>query len=92
MTAGIAIVTPAQVTQFANSLDDGIKRLRQKGQHMRESVKAARATWKDAKYDAFQKQLSSCMADLDKFNTTGTRYVDFLRDKASLANKYLSRG
>lgn len=91
MDSQTAILTPAQLTHFANFLDDSIKRLRGKGRQMRESVTAARAVWKDAKYDAFQKQLNSCVEDLDKFNNAGMKYAEFLREKANLANKYLHR-
>ena len=55
MNSQTAILTPAQLTHFADFLDDSIKRLRGKGRQMRESVTAARAVWKDAKYDTFQK-------------------------------------
>ncbi|HEY5504120.1 MAG TPA: hypothetical protein VIK28_03110 [Sedimentisphaerales bacterium] len=91
MDSQTAILTPAQLTHFADFLDDSIKRLRGKGRQMRESVTAARAVWKDAKYDAFQQQLNSCVEDLEKFNNTGMKYADFLREKANLANKYLHR-
>ena len=91
MDSQTAILTPAQLTHFANFLDDSIKRLRGKGRQMRESVTAAHAVWKDAKYDAFQMQLNSCVEDLDKFNNTGMKYAEFLREKANLANKYLHR-
>lgn len=91
MDSQTAILTPAQLTRFAGFLDDSIKRLRGKGKQMHESVTAARAVWKDAKYDTFQKQLSTCMEDLQKFNNTGAKYADFLREKANLANKYLHR-
>ena len=91
MDSQTAIVTPAQLTHFADFLDDSIKRLRSDGRKLRESVNAARSVWKDAKYDTFQRQLESCVGDLEKFNNTGVRYVEFLREKASLANRYLHR-
>lgn len=91
MNSQTAILTPAELTHFADFLDDSIKRLRGKGRQMRESVIAARAVWKDEKYENFQKQLSACMDDLDKFNNTGLKYAEFLKEKANLANKYLHR-
>ena len=91
MDSQTAILTPAQLTQFANFLDDSIKRLRSKGRQMRESVTAAHAVWKDVKYDTFQKQLNNCVEDLERFNNTGMKYAEFLKDKANLANKYLHR-
>ncbi len=91
MDSQTVILTPAQLTHFAASLDDSIKRLRSKGRQMRESVNAARAVWKDAKYDTFQKQMIGCIEDLEKFNNTGMKYAEFLLDKANLANKFLHR-
>jgi uncharacterized protein YukE len=91
MDSQTAILTPAELTNFADFLDESIKRLRGKGRKMREAVNAARAVWKDEKYDSFQKQLNTCAEDLDKFNNTGMKYAEFLRDKANLANKYLHR-
>ena len=91
MNSQTAIVTPAHLTQFADFLEDSTKRLRNEGRRMRESVKAARAVWKDAKYEAFQRQLENCVEDLEKFNNTGLKYADFLREKANLASKYLHR-
>lgn len=91
MNSQTAILTPAQLTHFADFLDDSIKRLRGKGRQMRDSVTSARAVWKDAKYDAFQQQLHRCVEDLEKFNNTGVKYAEFLREKANLANKYLHR-
>ena len=91
MDSQTVILTPAQLTHFADFLDDSIKRLRGKGRQMRESVTAAHAVWKDAKYDAFQKQMSCCMEDLEKFNNTGIKYAEFLREKANLAKKFQHR-
>ena len=91
MNSQTAILTPAELTYFADFLDDSIKRLRGKGRQMREAVTAARVVWKDAKYDNFQSQLDACVEDLEKFNSTGMKYAEFLREKASLANKYLHR-
>jgi len=91
MNSQTVIVSPVQLTQFADFLDDSIKRLRSKGRQMRESVTAARAVWKDAKYDSFQKQMDSSLEELEKFNNTGMKYAEFLREKANLANKFLHR-
>jgi len=91
MDSQTAILTPAQLTHFADFLDDSIKLLRGKGRQMREAVTSARDVWKDAKYDTFQLQLDRCMEDLEKFNRIGVRYAEFLREKANLANKYLYR-
>jgi uncharacterized protein YukE len=91
MDSQTVIVTPAQLMHFADFLEESNKRLRSEGRRMREAVKAARAVWKDAKYDTFQRQLENCVEDLEKFNSTGLKYADFLREKANLASKYLHR-
>lgn len=91
MDSQTAIVSPAQLTQFADFLYDSIQTLRSEGRKMRESTKSARAVWKDEKYEAFHRQLESCVENLEKFNSTGVKYSDFLKEKANLANKYLHR-
>jgi hypothetical protein len=91
MDSQTAIVTPAQLTRFADSVEESSKRFRNEGRKLRDSVKAARAVWKDEKYETFHRQLTACVEDLDKFSMTGLKYADFLREKALLANKYLHR-
>jgi uncharacterized protein YukE len=91
MNSQTVILTPAELIHFADSLEDSVKKLRGKGRRLRDSVASARSVWKDSKYDAFQKQLTQCMDDLERFNNTGTRYSEFLREKATLANKFLHR-
>ncbi len=92
MDSQTAIVTPAQLTRFADSLEESTKRLRNDGRKLRDSVTAARTVWKDAKYEAFHRQLAACVEDVEKFGSSGLKYADFLREKAMLANKYLHRG
>lgn len=91
MDSPTAIVTPAQLKHFADFLEESARRLRSNGKRLRESVKTANVVWKDAKYDTFRKQLSTCVDDLDRFNNTGFKYAEFLREKANLADKYLQR-
>lgn len=91
MDSQTAIVTPAEVTRFAETLEESTKKLRSEGRKMRESVNAARAVWKDEKYTTFHRQLEQCVEELEKFNKTGLKYAEFLREKAMLANKYLHR-
>lgn len=92
MDSQTAIVTPAQLTRYADSLDESMKRLRNDARKLRDSVSAARAVWKDAKYEAFHRQLAVCVEEVEKFGNVGLKYAEFLREKAMLANKYLQRG
>lgn len=89
MDSDTVIVTPAQLTRFAEFLEESTKRLRGEGRKMRESVSAARVVWQDEKYDAFHRQLDNCVDELDKFSKTGQKYAEFLQEKALLANKFL---
>jgi hypothetical protein len=91
MDSQTAIVSPAQLTQYADSLEESVKLLRNEGRKLKESIGAARSVWKDAKYENFHRQLSTCVEDLNKFGGTGIKYAEFLREKAMLANKYLQR-
>lgn len=92
MDSQTAIVTPAHLTRFAESLEEATKRLRSESRKLRDSVSAARAVWKDVKYEAFHRQLIGCVDNLDKFTNSGLKYAEFLREKAQLANKFLHRG
>ena len=91
MDSQTAILTPAQLTNFAEVLYTSLQRLRSEGRKMHESTKAARVVWKDEKYDHFHKQLESCIENLERFNNAGIKYSEFLQEKADLANKYLHR-
>ncbi len=91
MSSQTAIVSPAHVKHFADSLEESIKRLRGRTKQMREAVATANAVWKDDKYTVFRRRLESCIDDINKLNSLGTKYADFLREKASLAEKYLHR-
>ncbi len=91
MDSDTAIVTPAELDRFADSLEESAKRLRRDGRKLRDSVGAARAVWKDAKYEAFHRKLAACVEDIEKFGASGAKYAEFLRDKAALANRYLHR-
>ena len=73
MNSQTAILTPAQLTGFAEVLYDSTQKLRGEGRKMRESAKAARTVWKDEKYDTFHKQLEDCVENLEKFNSTGIK-------------------
>ncbi|MBI2514501.1 MAG: hypothetical protein HYV96_21205 [Opitutae bacterium] len=91
MDSQTAIVTPAQLDRFADSLEETSKRVRGDGRRLRESATAARIVWKDAKYEAFHRQLIACIEDVEKFSGFGLKYAEFLREKAMLAKKYLDR-
>jgi hypothetical protein len=91
MDSQTAIVSPAQLTAFAEVVYTSTQKLRGEGRKLRDSIKAAKVVWKDEKYNTFHKQLESCVENLEKFNSSGIRYSEFLKEKANLANKYLHR-
>lgn len=89
MTSDAVIVTPSQLRTFSQSLHDSMQRLAGANRQMRDSAAAARAVWKDAKYDTFRANLDRCADEIEKFGRTGARYAEFLEEKARLASKYL---
>jgi len=89
MDSQTVIVSPSQVNAFADALEESAKRLKNHGRKFRDSADAARVVWKDEKYCEFNKHLSECLAELDKFCRTSASYTDFLREKALRAEKYL---
>ena len=92
MDSDTVIVTPAQLTRFAEFLEESAKRMRSEGRKMRESVSAARIVWQDEKYTSFHRELTNCVDELEKFSVMGQKYAEFLGEKALLANKFLHRG
>jgi hypothetical protein len=91
MSADTVIVTPAQLTRFAEFLEDSSKRLRGEAKKMRDSISAAKVVWKDEKYSVFHRELTNCAEELERFTNAGHKYSEFLREKALLANKFLDR-
>jgi len=91
MNPDTVIVTPAQLTRFAEFLEDSAKRLRGESKKMRDSISAAQIVWKDEKYTVFHRELTHCADELERFSKTGHKYCEFLREKAMLANKFLNR-
>ena len=85
------IVDPAEMRRFANAVD----RLREKLQAKRANVmrkhESLKETWKDAKYQSFDKVFTNTLEDLDQFIKKTAEYSAYLRKKAAKAEKYLSR-
>lgn len=82
---------PDEMRRFANALDD----LREKLQHKKFATSQAfehlRQTWKDAKYNQFEKTFLTTCQDLDQFLKMAKIYADFLRQKAAKLDAYLRR-
>lgn len=91
MDSQTIVYTPAQMEHFADELEESLRRIRNQGRRLEEAVTAARAVWRDEKYESFRMQLGNCIGDLAKFDGSGSRFVDYLRQKAALGYKYLNR-
>jgi uncharacterized protein YukE len=85
------IVTPAELSRFANTLREKVRDMRSKSRRLQDLVKSAKSVWKDEKYARFQKDLADAARELEDLHRLGDRYAEFLDEKASRALKYLGR-
>ncbi len=83
------IVNPDELRRFANYLDSLIESLQEKKCNTAHSFEQLRQTWKDAKYNQFEKVFAGTCQDLDQFLKMTKTYADFLRRKAAKADRYL---
>lgn len=85
------IVNPDDQRRFANHLDALRESLRERKFNTLHAFEHLRQSWKDEKYNQFEKTLNSTSQDLDHFLKTLEVYANFLRAKAAKADRYLGR-
>lgn len=86
-----AIVDPDQLRRFAGQLDQSSKRLREQKTNMKVEFARLHETWRDEKYARFDQLFTESMALLDRYVDQSDRYVDFLKQKAARAQRYLDQ-
>jgi len=85
------IVNPDELRRFAVALDELRESLQQKKFNTSHSFEQLRQSWKDAKYNEFEKTFTSTSQELEQFLKMTKSYADFLRKKAAKLDRYLSR-
>ena len=83
------IVSPQELRRFAVALDELCTSLQHKKFNTAHSFEQLRQTWKDAKYDQFEKTFTSTSQELDQFLKMTKAYAEFLRKKAAKLDPYL---
>ena len=91
MSDQVAIVSPSELTSFAQHLRTSIGKVHHDGNRFKQVVRDANAVWKDEKYKAFHREMEECVEELNQCVKIGKKYADFLEEKALLARKYLDR-
>jgi uncharacterized protein YukE len=87
-----AIVDPAELRRFANTLGALVGKLRDRRGAMNSHYKSLRDFWQDKKYEQFDRTFAEAMARLDRFAIESERYVKYLSGKAAKAERYLEGG
>ena len=85
------IVNPDELRRFAVALDELRESLQQKKFNTSHSFEQLRQSWKDAKYNEFEKTFTSTSQELEQFLKMTKSYADFLRKKSAKLDRYLSR-
>ena len=85
------IVNPDELRRFSNYLDELSDSIREKKFQTSASFERLRQTWKDAKYNQFEKEYTVTCQDLEQFLKMTKAYAEFLRRKAAKADRFLGR-
>ncbi len=85
------IVNPDELRRFAVALDELRESIQHKKFNTTHSFENLRQSWKDAKYNEFEKTFTNTTQELDQFLKMTKTYADFLRKKAAKLDLYLSK-
>ena len=85
------IVSPADVRRFANLLDERAADLKRLDATISRSLLELQATWKDARYQQFERRYEEASLQLQQFLDHAERYAVYLRRKVVPIERYLDR-
>lgn len=85
------IVNPEEMRRFARALDKLVEEMRGKKYSTGLTFKNLRDSWKDQKYNEFEKTFNEASKNIDQFLKSADAYAKFLDKKAALADRYLGR-
>jgi hypothetical protein len=75
--------------QFANELQRNSEALKKEERLLFQELSKLGATWKDQRFQHFDRLITESARELTVFHTASARYADFLRRKAVAAEKFL---
>lgn len=82
-------VSSDELRRFANAIDGLRESLQQKRAATNRSYETLRSTWKDAKYQQFDKSFGQTNQELEQFLKLTASYTKYLRTKAAKLDAYL---
>lgn len=85
------IANPDEMRRFAVALDKLSESLQHKKFATSHAFEHLRQSWKDAKYNEFEKTFTTTCQELDQFLKMTKIYADFLRRKAAKLDQFLGK-
>lgn len=85
------IVNPVEVRRFASFLEERAAGLKQLDSAISRALLDLQGTWKDARYDQFERRYEEASRQLQQFLDHAERYAAYLRRKIGPIERYLDR-
>jgi len=85
------IIDPNEARRFAGFLQETSRELRSRNAAVNRSLMELNATWRDSKYDSFEKLFEEATLQLERFLEHSEKYAEYLRRKAAIVDRYLDR-
>lgn len=86
------IVDPSEQRAFAAALEELVHEMRHRQGKLADSFHHLQLSWQDDRAERFAREQLEMEIYLNAFYNMSRRYVDYLRDKARLADDYLDCG
>lgn len=86
-----AILDIEELRRFIAALQRTKAELNDKKRQMAQKFKDLNEVWQDAKYQKFEQTFNVTMAQIDQFLKYAELYIDHLKRKGELAQRYLER-
>ena len=83
------ITSPQSMKQFANELLHTSDALKTQERQLFAELSNLGATWKDERFQHFDRLVTESARELAAFHTSASRYAEFLKRKANAAEKFL---
>ena len=83
------ITNPESMMSFARTVTECSERLKKEELSLFRELSELGATWKDEKYQHFDRLISESASELSAFHTAAQRYSEFLVRKASAAKRFM---
>lgn len=83
------ITNPGSMVSFSRTVAECSERLKKEEMHLFADLNELGATWKDAKYQKFDRLITDSSRELAAFHSASQRYSDYLVRKANAAKRFL---